>query len=212
MSTYLDRLIAQLNTLVPFSALARKEIYVQLKKNYSEWMEPDEQDSLPVGRVAYQTQVAHASFLLGFSYTEAFLFDIAKEVLRRRPDMFSKGKDKKAKGDLRCENPEAIIEDKLRNTFRGSFKNMGDYFSNTLKLPWPDDPLIAQAPLVRNCIIHNNAVADQRLAEASDYGIGDNIALTASEVHDYGIAMRQLSINLDNEFEKQYPLQSANPR
>jgi len=209
LSEFLDRLIIQLDSLVPFLALGHKEVYGVLQQNYSEWYTEDKQESLPDRFESYQTQVAHAAFLLGFSYIEAFLADITKEAFRRRPESLPKEKEMKFHELLGCvshdEMIEKMIEKETFSLFYGSFEKIGDYLNAKLHLPWSENTKIMEAPLIRNCIIHNDSVVDQRLASVSNLSVGNKISLNASDVHGFGIAVRELARNIDAEFEKRYP-------
>lgn len=209
MSEFTDRLIIQLDSLVPFLALGHKEVYAVLQKNYSEWCAEDKQESLPERFESYQTQVAHAAFLLGFSYIEAFLADVTKEAFRRRPEVLPKDKEMKFHELLSCVSRDEIIEKMIEketfSLFYGSFEKIGEYLKDKLNLPWSKNPKILEAPLIRNCIIHNGSVVDQRLASVSDLSFGKKIALNASDVHRFGIAVRELARNIDAEFEQRYP-------
>lgn len=209
MSELHKRLISQLDSLVPFLALGHNEVYDVLRDNYSDWYEPEKQGSLPEKFHYYQTQVAHAGFLLGFSYVEAFLVDVAKEAFRRRPEVLPKDKELKFRELLDCGSYETIIEKMIEkeilSLFYGSFENIGTYFQEKLSLPWSDSKNIVKAPLIRNCIIHNDSIVDQRLSSVSELDIGEKITLNASDVHDYGIAMRDLAYRMDKEFERRYP-------
>ena len=209
MSEHLNRLTSNLDSLVPFLALGHKEIYAVLRQNYPEWYEQDKQDSLPARLDSYQTQVAHAAFLLGFSYVEVFLADITKEAFRRRPELLPKDKQLRFSELLSCEGRreliEMMIEKETLSLFYGSFETIGGYLKEKLSLPWSKKQKIVEAPLIRNCIIHNDAVVDQRLASISGRRIGDRISLKASSVHEFGMAVRDLARNIDAEFERRYP-------
>ena len=209
MSEFIDRLITQLDSLVPFLALGHKEVYGILQQNYSERYAEDQQESLPDKFESYQTQVAHAAFLLGFSYVEAFLADITKEAFRRRPEALPKEKGMKFHELLNCVSRDEIIEKMIEketfSLFYGSFEKIGEYLNDKLHLPWLENPQILEAPLIRNCIIHNDSVVDQRLASVSDRSVGEKITLNASHVHGFGIAVRELARNMDAEFEQRYP-------
>ena len=77
----LDRLISQLDTLISFLALSRKEVFNTIQSHHDQWFSADENDAVPDTYAVYQTQVTHGAFLLGYSYMEAFLGDL--EVIRK---------------------------------------------------------------------------------------------------------------------------------
>ena len=154
--------------------------------------------------------MAHAAFLLGFSYVEAFLADVTKEAFRRRPEALPKDKQMKFSELLNCgsrsEVIEKMIEKEIFSLFYGSFETIGGYLKEKLSLPWSEKQEIVEAPLIRNCIIHNDSVVDQRLASASRRNAGDKIVLNASDVHGFGLAVRELARKIDVEFEQRYRL------
>lgn len=57
-----DRLIGQLDTLVPFLALAHREVFDVLSEKYAGWYPGEQQDTLPDTYESYCSQVAHAAF------------------------------------------------------------------------------------------------------------------------------------------------------
>lgn len=209
VSEIFNRLITQLDSLVPFLAPGHSEIYSVLQVNYSTWYTEDVQKSLPGRFDSYQTQVAHAAFLPVFSYVEAFLADITKEAFRRRPDVLPKKKEMKFHELINCESRdemiEKMVEKETSNLFYGSFEKIGEYLESELNLSWSENSEILKAPLIRNCIIHNNSIVDKRLSSMSDLTSGNKILLSANDVHKFGIAVRELARNLDIEFERRYP-------
>jgi hypothetical protein len=92
MNNLLDRVISQFNSLIPFLAISHKEVFDLLKKEKKIWFLPDQEATLPDSYRIYQTQITHSAFLLGYSYFEAFLSDLAKEILRKRPGILPKEK------------------------------------------------------------------------------------------------------------------------
>ncbi len=83
----------------------------------------------------------------------------------------------------------------------GELDEVAEYFDQKLGLKWkPDEKMQAiVASRLRNCIIHNAAIADRRLAAVSHYSPGDPIRLRASDVHGFGIMMRGLAWTLWEE-------------
>jgi len=73
METLYDRLIQQLDTLVPFLALSHKQVFDLIHRDNEEWFPEKQKSTLPDTLLSYQTQIAHSAFLLGYSYFEAFI-------------------------------------------------------------------------------------------------------------------------------------------
>ena len=99
---------------------------------------------------------------------------------------------------------ELMIEKEVGAVFYGRMDKIGKYFRDKLTLDWLEDDRIIKASLIRNCIVHNSAVADRRLAEASTLKVGDAIPLSDEDVHDFGLVGRQLCRQLYADAEKKF--------
>ncbi len=208
MPTLIDRLIKQLDSLVPFLALEHRDFFVVLERHFQEWYPQTSPSSLPENLALYQTQVAHAGFLLGYSFFEAFLSDLMREVYRSMPILLPKDKTLKYEEIRELTTYDAVlncmIEKEVSSACYGSMANIRDYFEKRLNLPWPSSEDVVIASLVRNCIVHNNSIVDRRLAEKSGYEIGQQIALNADDVHDFGIEGRSIARELYELADKKY--------
>lgn len=51
---------------------------------------------------------------------------------------------------------------------------------------------LCKASLLRNCIVHNSAHADARLAELNGFKENEEFALSSEQVHGFGIMLRAL--------------------
>ncbi len=73
-----------------------------------------------------------------------------------------------------------------------------EYFERKLQLKWPPSykKAFVMASALRNCIVHNLAVADARLARVSRYKVGDHIRLDAYQVNELGLKARDLARTL----------------
>jgi len=76
----LDRLIGQLDTLIPFLEISRRSVFRLLRAKGYVWFYPDQRNAFPKTYQVYQKQVCHSALLLGFSYFEAFLADLIRQV------------------------------------------------------------------------------------------------------------------------------------
>ena len=81
----IENFILQLDTLVPFLGLAHEEIFSKIHNENQEWFTEQQRKSLPDTFTAYKNQVSVSAFLLGYSYFEAFVADLAKKILLARP-------------------------------------------------------------------------------------------------------------------------------
>ena len=203
MENLQDRVIRQFDTLVPFLAVSHEEVFDIIRQNEAVWFPSGESASLPETYRMYQFQVSHAAFLLGYSYFEAFLADLAKQVLRARPQLLPKEKGLKFKDVLDCGSYDQVlsfmIEKEVFTLLYNSMDKIISYFDERLNLSFGDTldkENIIKASLLRNCLIHNMALADKRLAPVSRWGEGSFIDLESYEVHELGIIGRRISRNL----------------
>jgi hypothetical protein len=207
----IDRLISQLNTLVAFLASSRLEVFEIIQQHYEQWFEPDDKEAFPDSYSLYQTQVAHAAFLLGYSYTEAFLADLIRKIYVARPITIPRDKELKFGDILECSKYDEVlgcmIDKEVLSVMYNSIEKIIKYYEDRLSLQWPfsERDTIIEANLIRNCIIHNNAIVDSRLAaHCKRWTDGTSIALTISDVHRFGITARATARNLYLQAEQKH--------
>ena len=209
VSTLLDRLIEQLDTLVPFLALSREEAFRMLSEHRVSWFAPDEQ-ALPAAYASYRRQVTHSAFLLGYSYFESFLTDLLSATLRNRPAMLPKDRkisysevvDSRDKTEL----VQRLITRELSDLL---YKSMADIIAElrtryNFTITQDEEVGLCRASLIRNCILHNSSRADVRLAEYDGYDEEQEFELTAQQVHEYGLTLRALVRRMYREAEQNH--------
>src|SRR5262245_2209891 len=208
MESLCDRVIRQFDTLVPFLAVSREDVFVMIRQHESDWFAPSEGFGLPDTYLTYQVQVSHAALLLGYSYFEAFLADLVKQIYYVRPSMLPEEKDLKLKEILNCNTYEQvfslIVDKEVFALFYNSMAKILDYFERKFSIKFEntsDREEIIRCSLLRNCIIHNGARADKRLASVSRWSEGAFIDLEPFEVHSFGILGRRLSRNIYEQVE-----------
>jgi hypothetical protein len=210
----IDRLISQLNTLVAFLASSRLEVFEIIQQHYEQWFTSDTEEALPDSYSLYQTQVAHAAFVLGYSYAEAFFADLLREIYLIRPIALPREKELKFCDVLERSTYDEVlgymIDKEVLAVMYNSIDKIIKYYEDKLNLQWPSSErdTIIEANLLRNCIVHNNAIADSRLATHCErWTDGTNITLTISDVHKFGITARATARNLYHQAEQKYLLQ-----
>ncbi len=166
-------------------------------------MTPEQQNALPHTLGEYRCQVAHSVFLFGYSYFEAFLADLMRAILHRRPAILPQACELKYSEILECGGYDAVIdrmvEKEVLAVFHGSMTDTAAYLAKRLQVPWPEDggrPALVQASLVRNCLLHNGGRVEARLTQVSTWQAGDRIELSPSDVHEYGIEARDVAERL----------------
>ncbi len=210
MDNLLTRVISQFDTLIPFLAISREDVFNLIKKEKSIWFSPDQEPTFPDSYTIYQMQITHSAFLLGYSYFEAFLADLVREIYLLRPTMLPKEKQLKYADILKTDDYRAIlelmIEREIIDLFYKRIDEVVRYFEEKLILKWPDEykDEIVVTSYLRNCIIHNLSRVDYRLSKVSKYKVGDKIELSSSEVHSFGLKARDLVKNLYKQATKKY--------
>jgi len=206
----LGRFIGQLDTLIPFLAISRADVFRLLQTEGHVWSDRDQQDSLPKTYKVYQKQVCHSAFLLGYSYFEAFLADLVRQIYLRNPKMLPREKLLKFDEILAAETYEGtlntMVEKELLAIFYKSMEDVSEYFASKLRLQWParERTSVVLASHLRNCIVHNNGRADRRLANLTHHKEGFEIALGEADVHHYGISARTLARDLYGQAARRY--------
>lgn len=210
MDNLLDRVIGQFDTLIPFLAISHEDVFNLINKERNIWYHHDQRSVLPSSYAIYQTQITHSSFLLGYSYFEAFLVDLIRQVYVTRPTMLPKEKLLKYGEILKTADYEGILELMIERVIVDLFyKRMDEiieYFKEKLNLEWLDDFRTETIIIshLRNCIIHNLSRADLRLSQISEYNVGDEIELSLSDVHSFGLKARELVRHLYNQASEKH--------
>lgn len=210
MDNLLTRVISQFDTLIPFLAISREDVFNLIKKEKSIWFSPDQEPTFPDSYTIYQMQITHSAFLLGYSYFEAFLADLVREIYLSRPKMLPKEKQLKYADILKTNDYRAIlelmVEREIIDLFYKRIDEVVRYFEEKLILKWPDEykDEIVVTSYLRNCIIHNLSRVDYRLSKVSKYKVGDKIELSSSEVHSFGLKARDLVRNLYEQATEKY--------
>lgn len=195
MKSLLDRLIFQLDTLIPFIAISYSDVFDLIQREKIIWF-PDDQEKLPKTYEIYRKQINHSAFILGYSYFEAFLNDLAKEIFLSRPNMLASNKTIKFEDVTNSSSYDEIIlkliNKELLELFYKNMEDIIDYFFQKFNLTFlkNEKEKLIESSLLRNCIIHNLGVADVRLSMLADYTEGKEFEISASKVHDFGIIAR----------------------
>jgi hypothetical protein len=206
-----EQFILQLDTLVPFLGLAQEGIFEIIHDENQEWFTEQQRRSLPETFAAYSCQVSISAFLLGYSYFEAFIADLAKKILLSRPELLPKDKkltfgeiiDAKTYNVLLTQ----IVEQQVFSVMCTSAEKIADYYSSNLHIKWPvydEKYSFFKASLIRNCYMHNGGIVDSRLSKAHGLQQGEEIILSPEDVHSYGIEIRQLAHYIYDEAKTRY--------
>lgn len=210
-----DRVIGQLDSLVMFMGLRERRFFDQVTESWGDLGDLGDKASLPASPNDYEQIVLQSALLLGVAYSEAYLADALRQVIRAQPRVLaSRNKNLTWKDAVGAGDWESllntIIERELLEFTHLAIGDMLEYLRNKLKISLPDDVLlrtVREASVVRNLITHNSATANRELEELNaDFESGQPILLTAARVHGYGIAGRSLIQELDTQLVTKYGL------
>ena len=186
------RLVAQLDSLVPFLALSHREVFDVLKRGYAGWYTDDRRSTLPNTFKEYSHQVAHAAFLLGYSYAEAFVTDLICEVYSARRDLLPKEKQLPFGEVLQLSDFEEVVRHMIESTIgdMNSLEAKVVHLENRFGWQIPQAARLQDAHVARNALVHNAGHVNREPPEGSRWRSGDRVRLSASDVHEFGILTR----------------------
>jgi len=185
----LDYLIKQLNLLIGFLDVSDEQIYNQIKQHdrYDlgftiEQLYDNRYDN-------YSNHITTSALLLGFSHFEDFLTKCIVKILTSNPDK----NDFKVTLKTIREKGDGLIssmaeEQARRLTFAEKIKFIEKHLSGITPQILIDIKFVND---VRNCLMHNNGLADKRLNPK--YQDGQKITFNSGEVNGYGLQARQLA-------------------
>ena len=194
----LSRLVGQLDTLVPFLALAHGEIFGVLSSEYADWYPDERRATLPASFQEYCHQVAHAAFLLGYSYAEAFITDVIWGVYSSRRDLLPKDRALRFSEVLPLANFEDVIRCMIDSTV-GDFNSLEKkihHLETRLGLRVEQSTQLLDAHVARNALVHNAGRVNRSQTENSSWQTGDIVRLSVEDVHEFGKLAREYAEQL----------------
>lgn len=199
MKNIYEELVDQLNTLVPFLALAHENIFTVIRDQAGDWFPEELPQHLPDTYELYRGQISQAAFLLGFSYFEAFLSNLVSQIFQKQFNMLPSKRQLNYEDILGCKNYNEIIElmvkRELTDLFYKSTSDQISFLKERLSLAIHnsnDEHEFIKASLVRNCFMHNSSRVDQRLSKHTGEKLNAIIFLDPNAVHQFGIIARRV--------------------
>jgi len=192
-----DYLIEQLGLLIGFLNVSNEDVYNQIKNHDQYDLGITIEQLYNNSYSNFQNHVCTSAVLLGFSHMEDFITKCIVKILTAKPD---KNNYKvaiitiKEKGDSLI---KYMAEKKSRHM---TFSEKIDFIEKNIE--GIDPSLLADIKFtndIRNCLMHNNGVADSRIN--SKYHLGDKITLSSYEVNSFGLKARALAKQLWGEVE-----------
>ncbi|NOT74954.1 MAG: hypothetical protein HOP08_08490 [Cyclobacteriaceae bacterium] len=185
----LDYLLNQLDLLIGFLAVSDQQVYEQIKLHdrFNLGLTIEQLYESNYGN--YSNHITTSALLLGFAHFEDFLTKCIVNVLISNPDSNDYKvtlKTIREKGDRLI--PSLAEEQARRLLFSEKIKFIEKQFTGINPQILLDIKFVND---VRNCIMHNNGLADKRLNPK--YNDGQKIVLHSADVNAYGLQARQLA-------------------
>lgn len=192
------RLVEQLDSLVPFLALAHREVFGVLAEKYSGWYNDERRATLPDSYEDYAQQVAHAAFLLGYSYAEAFVTDLIWEVYAARRDLLPADRSLRFGEVLPLADFENVIRLMIDSTVgeMNSMERKLHHLDRRLGLRVPQAEKMLDAHIARNALVHNAGRVNRSPSPSARWQNGERVRLTVEDVHRFGLMAREFADNL----------------
>ncbi len=187
-----DYLVQQLNLLIGFIDVSDEQVYQQIKSHDRFSIGITIEELYQKNYKNYSSHILTSAFILGFTHFEDF---ITKQIIRYLTDHPFKN-NLKATFKTICDKGDSLvlhlaIEQARKLTFAEKIslieKNIIGVSPKLItELRFAND--------LRNCLMHNNGVADDRIK--GKYKVGEKIALVSGEIHGFGLSVRQLAKEL----------------
>jgi hypothetical protein len=187
-----EYLIGQLDLLVAFLEVSDKHIYSQIKDHDRYGLGITIEQLYDNSYENYSSHISTSAFLLGFTYLEDFITKCIVKYLIDNPD----------KND--CKVSFKTIKDQGADLVKYIAMEQSKFLVFSAKLKFIEKnvkgitaSLIAEIRLandIRNCLMHNNGIADNRIN--TKYKLGERIILVSNQVHAFGHSARQFSKEL----------------
>lgn len=182
-------LLNQLNLLIGFLDVSEKAVYSQIKEHDSFGIGLSIEQLYDGSYANYSNHITTSALLLGFAHFEDFVTKSIVKYLTSHPD----------KND--CKVTLKTIREKGDNLVSSLAEEQSRrlIFSEKIKfieknLTGISTEILTEIRFVndiRNCLMHNNGLADNRLN--ARYQVGQKIILTSVHVNGYGLQARQLA-------------------
>jgi hypothetical protein len=198
MDELIARFGAQIDGLVPLLALSHETIYDTVSEEMTPFYDPAEHSSIVDDFEQHQEQIAHAAFLLGYSYLEAFVIDLIWEVYRRRFDLLSPTAQLEFRIVLSSQSLDDIVEKMIDQT-TSSLNSLGKklrHLESQFGVRRASPTLISEAHVVRNALIHNSGRVNRDPRGSARWRLGDAISLSAAESYEFLLAFKHLGADL----------------
>ncbi|BDA80254.1 hypothetical protein LPTSP3_g31840 [Leptospira kobayashii] len=191
--------IEKLDSLIILLRFSREEIYEKLPHNFLLWGEGKE---IEINYLKYKEQILDSTTILGCSYFENFLQDFFRALYKHNPSSLPNKKkieiDFIMKVNTYNEILDYIIDSEIHETFYKSISEVLAILSDKFGFQISANNIssIQTGFLIRNCLIHNKRLYDNKLADNLKKPALTQIDFSESEIHDLGLVLRNFSRDL----------------
>jgi hypothetical protein len=186
---HLEYLFKQLNLLIGFLDVSDQAVYNQIKLHDRFNLGFTIEQLYDSSYENYSNHITTSALLLGFSHLEDFMTKSIVIYLTSHPDKNDfkvKLKTIREKGDNLI---SWLAEEQARQLkFSEKIKFIENNLTGISSQILTDIKFVND---IRNCLLHNNGLADNRLNPT--YQVGQKIILTSGDVNRYGLQARQLA-------------------
>lgn len=191
----LEYLRKQLNLIIGFLDVSDKSVYETIKFHDKFELGLSIDDLYGSDYKNFENHITTSALILGFTHFEDFLSKMAKKILCKYPRE-NKIKVSIDKFEQLGTNYIELLaaEQSKRLTIAEKVKLVKTTFSNF------DEKLIEEIQFInklRNCLMHNNGFADERLKPK--FSNGDKIILSSGEINGYGLVARRFAEEIWNK-------------
>ncbi len=190
-----EYLLKQLNLLIGFLDVSDEHVNQQIKHHDRFNLGITIEQLYESSYENYSNHITTSALILGFAHFEDFLTKCVVKLLLANPDKNEFKVNLKTIKEKGGSLVSFLAEEQSR---RLTFSEKLKFIEKNLEEI--DSQIISDIRFVndiRNCIMHNNGLADQRLRDKYQYG--QKIILNSGEVNGYGLQARQLANEIWNK-------------
>lgn len=192
----------RLDGLSTFQILLQDPVFDYLKKNFSTSQSKESGiiTFIDYNKNEYQNFYYNSIFLLGYSYYEAFIYELAFRSLKIKPQLINQ------------EFNQTTREDEIKNELNQKawkFSKMKNLLINSLNLKYDDQHNVTlEGNLIRNCLMHNNSKVSEKLNEEfPKYTLGEEVQLNNEILDNFGIFIRDFALAIYNDAVEKYDIE-----
>lgn len=204
MDDLIARFVGQMDGLVPFLALGHETIHIVVSVELTPWIELEEHPVIPDDLELHQEQVAHAAFLLGYSYFEALVTDLILTIYRQRPQFLPPRETLAYEVLLSADDLEDVLEKMIDHTTSSmnSLEKKLLHLENRFGIGKECPPLILDAHVARNALIHNSGRINRVPKGHTRWKLGDSISFNCEQAYKFILTLNRFGGHLVEAVEK----------